>query len=93
MRRVAQLARIQITDDEAALYRTQLAAVLDHATMLSQLDLTGVTPMSHPMDAECRLDEDAPGPTLPIEALLEMAPETVGRFLKVPRVMGDSAGA
>ena len=92
VRRVATLARLAITDDQARAYQPQLAAVLGYMARLHEIDLTGVEPLSHPTERTAQLDEDrprTPSTDLPTEALLKMAPETMGPFVKVPKVIGE----
>ena len=91
---MAKLARLAITDEQAAAYRPQLAAVLGYMARLRELDLSGVEPMSHPTERTAELDEDRarePSGGLPTEALLAMAPEAMGPFVKVPKVIGEGA--
>lgn len=94
VRKVAKLSRLALTDEQVEMYRGQLAAVLKYVERLRKVDLAGadgasVEPLVHVGDATNRLDEDAPGPMLPTETLMKMAPESLPPFVKVPRVMGD----
>jgi len=95
VRKVARLARLAVSEDQAQQYRAQLSAVLSYMDRLREVDLEGVEPMSHPNDQANRLDDDVPGRgrTLSAEALLTMAPETMGPFVKVPPVIGEGGGA
>jgi aspartyl-tRNA(Asn)/glutamyl-tRNA(Gln) amidotransferase subunit C len=93
VRKVARLSRLALTDQQVEAYRGQLSAVLVYMERLKGLDLSGVEPMSHPIDATNRLDEDVPGPTLPTSALMAMAPDALPPFIKVPKVLGEGAGA
>jgi aspartyl-tRNA(Asn)/glutamyl-tRNA(Gln) amidotransferase subunit C len=93
VRKVARLSRLALSDAEVEQYRAQLASVLGYIQRLRELDLAGVEPMAHAGDEVNRLDPDEPGPTLPTETLLKMAPETMGPFLKVPKVLDEGGGA
>ena len=92
VRKIATLARLEITDEQVEAYREKLGAVLGYMERLRELDLTAVEPLTHPMDATNRLDDDTPGPTLPTEAFMERAPATAPPFLKVPKVLGGGGG-
>jgi aspartyl-tRNA(Asn)/glutamyl-tRNA(Gln) amidotransferase subunit C len=62
---------------------------------IGEVDVTGVPPMAHALPLANVLREDVVEPSLPIEKVLRNAPETDGRFFKVPKVIGgdeDSAG-
>lgn len=93
VRKIATLARLEITDEQAEAYREQLGAVLGYMNRLRELDLAGVEPLTHPMDATNRLDDDQPGPTLSTEQFMEQAPATMPPFLVVPKVLGGDGGA
>jgi aspartyl-tRNA(Asn)/glutamyl-tRNA(Gln) amidotransferase subunit C len=93
VRKAAKLSRLAITDDQARLYQPQLAAVLGYIERLRTLDLSGVEPLTHISGATNRLDEDTPGPTLPTETLMRMAPDAMPPFVKVPKVIDDGGGA
>jgi aspartyl-tRNA(Asn)/glutamyl-tRNA(Gln) amidotransferase subunit C len=95
VRKVARLSRlaISISDEQVELYRTQLTAVLRYADRLRDVDVTGVEPMPHVGEETNRLAEDVPGATLRNEELMEMAPDTMPPFIRVPKVLGDETGA
>jgi len=59
------------------------------------VETSGVEPMAHALPVHNVLREDVPGEALPLEKVLQNAPETDGPFFKVPKVIGveeDSAG-
>jgi aspartyl-tRNA(Asn)/glutamyl-tRNA(Gln) amidotransferase subunit C len=93
VRKVARLARLALTDDQVEQYRSQLSAVLSYVERLRELDLSGVEPLAQVGDQVNRLQTDAVGPALPTEALLTMAPETMGSYLKVPKVLDEGGAA
>lgn len=92
VRRVARLSRLALSDEQLEAYRPQLDAILAHMTRLGSLDLGSVEPLTHPLEARNRMDEDVPRPGLPNEAFMAMAPETAPPFLKVPKVLGGGSG-
>jgi aspartyl-tRNA(Asn)/glutamyl-tRNA(Gln) amidotransferase subunit C len=83
---VAKLARLALTEEEIERFRSQLSAILEAVGKVSELDLEGVPPTSHPLDLVNVLAEDEPQPCLPREAALTNAPETDGGFFAVPPV-------
>ena len=93
VRRVARLARLDLTDAEIADQTVRLAAVLGYIDRLRALDLAGVEPLSNPLDATDRACADQPGPCLETDALMKRAPETFPPFVKVPKVLGDRGSA
>jgi aspartyl-tRNA(Asn)/glutamyl-tRNA(Gln) amidotransferase subunit C len=93
VRKIARLSRLAITDQEVADYQVKLSAVVGYFERLRKLDLSGVEPMANVADQANRLDEDVPGPTLPTEVLMEMAPAVMPPFVKVPKVLEEGGGA
>ena len=83
---VARLARLALTDEEIERFRGQLSAILEAVGKVSELDLSGVPPTSHPLDLVNVLAEDEPEPCLPREEALANAPEAEGGFFAVPPV-------
>jgi len=93
VRKVARLSRLTLDDAEVHSNAQRLSAVLGYINRLSELDLTGVEPLSNPLDAVNRADADEPAPGLQTETLMKMAPETHTPFVKVPKVLPDADGA
>jgi aspartyl-tRNA(Asn)/glutamyl-tRNA(Gln) amidotransferase subunit C len=92
IRKIATLARLELTDEQVASYRVSLGSVLGYMQILRRLNLEGVEPLSHPTDAVNRLDDDTAGPTLTTAQFMAMAPASMPPFLKVPKVLGGDAG-
>ena len=61
---VARLARLALTDEEVDRFRGQLSAILEAVGKVSELDLDGIPPTSHPLDLVNVLAEDEPRPSL-----------------------------
>jgi aspartyl-tRNA(Asn)/glutamyl-tRNA(Gln) amidotransferase subunit C len=94
VRKVAHLARLALSDEQLERYRHQLGDVLGYMNRLRQLDLSGVEPMTSPIESANRLAEDVPGPTLSNEQLMAMAPQGAAEapFIAVPKVIGGGGG-
>ena len=88
--RIALLARIEMTDDQAEILGRQFADIVAYVDKLGELDTDGVEPMAHAMDVRNVLAGDAPAESLTAEQALSNAPARDGDFYKVPRVIGDS---
>lgn len=93
VRKVAGLARLAITEEQAEAYRGRLAAILAYVERLQALPLEGVEPLSTPLDMLSRLDDDTPGEMISNAVLMAMAPQTHPPFIKVPKVLGEGGGA
>ena len=83
---VAKLARLALSEDEIERFRGQLSAILEAVGKVSELDLAGVPPTSHPLDLVNVLAEDESAPCLAREDALANAPDPEGGFFGVPPV-------
>ena len=81
---VARLARLALSEEEVERLGAQLAEILAAVAKVSELDLAGVPPTSHPLDLANVWDADEPRPCLPVEEALANAPERDGDFFRVP---------
>jgi aspartyl-tRNA(Asn)/glutamyl-tRNA(Gln) amidotransferase subunit C len=70
---IAELARLQLTAEEKALFREQLSAILDYASRLQALDTSGIPPTSSVLPPRTVLRADQPGTSLGREELLRNA--------------------
>ncbi len=88
--RLANLARLALTDEEKTLFAAQLDRILQYARQVCALDTSGVPAMSHVLDQETVDRADEVRPSLSETQALANAPEPAipeGLF-KVPRVLG-----
>ena len=58
VRRVAEHARLRLTDQELELYAGQLRVILDAFSELDKVDAEGVEPSYHPLTVEDAVRED-----------------------------------
>ena len=91
VRKVAQLARLNLSDESIELCVEQLSSILGHIANLETLDVEGVEPMAHPLPVTNRLGEDVPVEGLPVEVALQNAPEREADFIAVPKVLGGES--
>ena len=91
--RVASLARLRLTDEEAEGIAHDLDEFLAHVAALEQLDTDGVEPTYHAIPLPTPLRPDEPSGLLDPEAALANAPERVGSAFVVPKVIaGGESG-
>lgn len=87
---IARLARLTLSESEAAAYSTQLSAILDNFNEISKVDTSGVEPLVTPTEITDSLRADvvqAHGTASSSEDLLQNAPEKTGNLFKVPPVV------
>ena len=88
VRKLALLARLDLSDDEVASVGPQLDSILAFVEQLTELDTTDVEPMTTALDVDNRWREDRQIDTLSNEEALANAPsQSEGCFL-VPPVLG-----
>ncbi|MFA6002501.1 MAG: Asp-tRNA(Asn)/Glu-tRNA(Gln) amidotransferase subunit GatC [Elusimicrobiota bacterium] len=87
VRRIAQLARLRLTDEEVVLYQGQFSQILDLVSEISGLDTSAVAATASVAAAGSGLREDVPESFPDTERLLALAPERAGDYYKVKRVL------
>ncbi|WP_319423125.1 Asp-tRNA(Asn)/Glu-tRNA(Gln) amidotransferase subunit GatC [Pleurocapsa sp. FMAR1] len=92
VRKVANLARLNITEAEEEEFTTQLNSILEYFDQLSELDTTGVPPTTRAIETSniTRADELSPFPAK--KELLKAAPEQQGEFFRVPKIISTDEG-
>jgi aspartyl-tRNA(Asn)/glutamyl-tRNA(Gln) amidotransferase subunit C len=87
VRRIAHLARIEITDAEADRTLAQLADIFAMIERMRAVDTTGIEPMAHPLGGSQRLRDDVVTETDRRHDNLQSAPEQHDGLFLVPRVI------
>jgi aspartyl-tRNA(Asn)/glutamyl-tRNA(Gln) amidotransferase subunit C len=85
--RIAKLARLELSPNEAETTRSQLNAVFNIFEQLQAVNTDGVKPMTHPTSTRLRLREDRVSEIDQREAYQRVAPETEGGLYLVPKVI------
>jgi aspartyl-tRNA(Asn)/glutamyl-tRNA(Gln) amidotransferase subunit C len=89
VRKVARLARLELSEPDLARMQQQLSAILDYIDQLNQLDTDGVEPLAHPLPVRNVFRPDDDTPSLSPDAALQNAPQRVGDYFGVPAVFSD----
>lgn len=95
VRRVAELANLELTPEEEPRMQRDLNAILGHVAQLGELNTTGIEPMAQVGDVLGNVQEgfgaslrlDTVRPSIDRRAVMASAPDTDGRFFKVPKVI------
>jgi len=85
--RIAHLARIAITEEEAARLETELSGILDWVAQLDELDTEDVAPMTRvvAMTMKQRQDEVTDGNCA--DDILKNAPAADDHYFVVPKIV------
>ncbi|MBF4989030.1 Asp-tRNA(Asn)/Glu-tRNA(Gln) amidotransferase subunit GatC [Methylophilus sp. 14] len=87
IKRIAHLARIEVSDNEAQETLNKLSGILGLIEQMQAVDTTGITPMSHSQDVTQRLREDVVTQTNQRELFQSIAPATQDGLYLVPKVI------
>jgi aspartyl-tRNA(Asn)/glutamyl-tRNA(Gln) amidotransferase subunit C len=87
VQRVAELARIQISDDEALATQNQLNSIFSLIEQMQAVDTRGVEPMAHAQDLAQRLRDDKVAEANRREVFQAISPEIEAGLFLVPKVI------
>ncbi len=87
VRRIARLARIHVEDADVALLQGELNGILGWIEQLQEVDVEGVAPLTGAAQMALRMREDAVTDGGYPERVLANAPDRVGDFYAVPKVV------
>ncbi len=91
VKKIASLARLNLTDEELGLYREQLSAVLDYAGRLNDLDIAEVQPTTSAVAMQNVMREDKLQPSLSIEEVLLNAPQHSDNQFLIQSVLDETS--
>jgi aspartyl-tRNA(Asn)/glutamyl-tRNA(Gln) amidotransferase subunit C len=87
VRRIAHLARIEITDAETQATAAQLNDIFAMIERMQKIDTRGIEPMAHPLGGDQRLRDDVASETIERAETLKNAPAQIEGLFVVPRVI------
>ncbi len=86
---IAELAKLQLTEAEEALYQEQLSDILDYMQRLNTLDTEAIPPTASVLPLRSVMREDVPRPSLPVDEVLANAPARAGDSFQVRVILED----
>lgn len=87
IRKVAELARLNLSEEEVAELRPQLSKLIDYVAVLDEVDTAEVEPMVHAIEQTNVFRDDVPTDPLPRDVALANAPKTDGKYFLVPPII------
>jgi aspartyl-tRNA(Asn)/glutamyl-tRNA(Gln) amidotransferase subunit C len=91
VRRIAQLAHLEISEEEVAMYTPQMAGIVAYVEQLNELDTENIEPALGGLTPEgektATAGEDVPHESLGQELALDQAPSAVAGHFQVPKVL------
>jgi len=89
VRKVAQLARLDLPEEKIVTYTGQLERILEYVAHLEAVDTKGVPATTRAVEVVNVTRDDRIEPTPVREQLLDLAPQREGDFFRVPRILGE----
>jgi aspartyl-tRNA(Asn)/glutamyl-tRNA(Gln) amidotransferase subunit C len=86
---IAELAKLQLTGAEEALYQEQLSDILDYIQRLNTLDTAAIPPTATVLPLRSIMRDDVARPSLPVEDVLANAPARAGDAFEVRVILED----
>ncbi|MFM1846995.1 MAG: Glutamyl-tRNA(Gln) amidotransferase subunit [Pseudomonadota bacterium] len=90
VRKVGSLAFLHIEEVRVDRLTENLNSILGYVQRLEKIDVMAAEPMSHVHGSTNVFRADEVTPSLPVEEALRNAPDTLGRFIRVPIIIGSS---
>ena len=87
VKRVAHLARIAVSDEDAERMTGELNAILGFVAQLDEVDVGGVEPMTSVIPMEMKKRPDVINDGDIADDIVRNAPETENHFFLVPKVV------
>lgn len=88
--RLADLARVELTDDELAELAPQIDVILDAVASVAEVADQDIEPTSHAVRQVNVFRDDELRESMPPEKMLAGAPASVDQRFRVPRIIDDS---
>lgn len=85
--RIANLARLEFTDEEKQELVTDLNNILKLVDKLGEVDTEGVEPLIYMLDEEARLRDDVVKQDISQDEALKNSPDKDSDYIRVPKVL------
>jgi aspartyl-tRNA(Asn)/glutamyl-tRNA(Gln) amidotransferase subunit C len=87
VKRIARLARIKITEEEAKGLEAELSGILNWVEQLNEVDVTGVEPMTRVVPIKLKMRDDVVNDGDIADQVTQNAPLSTNHFFIVPKVV------
>jgi aspartyl-tRNA(Asn)/glutamyl-tRNA(Gln) amidotransferase subunit C len=90
IKKIAHLARLNLSEDDITLYAPQLSNILNLIEEMSKVDTTSVEPLAHSLDISQRLRPDTITEFNLREKFMQIAPKVEAGLYLVPKVIEEA---
>ena len=91
IRRIAALARLDLSSEETDRFARQMDDILGYVKQLEELDVEHVEPAMYAVELDNALRPDEPGSSLTLEDVLRNNPGDDPGYFRVPKIIDDGA--
>ena len=90
VKKIAHLARLNLSDEDIELYTTQLSTILDFIAHMDEVDTSKVEPLAHPLELSQRLRPDEINEPDLRDKYQRIAPQVEAGLYLVPKVIEEA---
>ena len=87
IRKVAQLARLELPENQIEIYTSQLEEILSYIDQLQEIDTQNIPPTTRAVEVVNAMREDLVEVNFSREDILNQAPHREGDFFRVPKIL------
>ena len=87
VRKVAQLARLELPEDQIEIYTSQLEEILSYVEQLQEIDTQNIPPTTRAVEVVNSMRDDLVEVHSSREDILNQAPHREGEFFRVPKIL------
>jgi len=84
---IANLSRLEVTEDEKESYARQLSEIISHVENLNELNTDNVEPTYYPIDISNVTRKDIVKPSIDKQKVFAAAPQVENNGFKVPKII------
>jgi aspartyl-tRNA(Asn)/glutamyl-tRNA(Gln) amidotransferase subunit C len=86
VKEIASLARLDLTEEETAMFVSQFKDILDYVSILNEVDTENIPPAYLSSSNQNIPREDVVEPSVPTDEFLSNAPQSKDNYVVIPRV-------
>ena len=90
VKKIAHLARLNLSEEDIALYAPQLSHILHFIEQMNQVDTSTIEPLTHSLDVSQRLRPDVINEPNEREKYQRIAPKVEAGLYLVPKVIEEA---
>ena len=90
VKKIAHLARLNLSDEDIELYNPQLSTILDFIAHMDEVDTSKVEPLAHPLELSQRLRPDEINEPDLRDKYQRIAPQVEAGLYLVPKVIEEA---